>query len=289
MLIVYIALHLLALGVIWTGLTLTELFVVFLFLQVRGFCMSAGYHRLLAHRSFKTSRFFRFLLAAGACTGLRGGPLWWVAHHRHHHHHSDTQADIFTPQKGFWWTYFLWLVSGQFAWTNLDRVRDLKKDRELRLLNRFWLMPSLLLIAGVWAWGGWRAFINVYCLSTVVFLHSLAWIDVLNHLVGRQRYNTHDESRNSYLVSLIFNGEGWHNNHHHYPASSTYGFFWWETDSTYTILRILAVLGLVWELKTPPAKILLRNQYPGCEETKLRASRALTCPGKGERGVDTPR
>jgi stearoyl-CoA desaturase (Delta-9 desaturase) len=145
MALVYLALHLLALSVVWTGVTWVELLVCLLLLQARGFCVSAAYHRLLAHRSFKTSRLMQFLLCAGACTSLRGGPLWWVALHRHHHRYPDTEADIFAPQKGFWWGYGLWLVSGQFEHTDYRRIRDLARFPELCWLNRWWLLPSLAL------------------------------------------------------------------------------------------------------------------------------------------------
>jgi stearoyl-CoA desaturase (delta-9 desaturase) len=87
-------------------------------------------------------------------------------------------------------------------------------------------------------------------------LHSLAWLDVLNHGHGWQRYETGDDSRNSWVVAFLTSGEGWHNNHHHYPASASLGFRWWEVDGTFTILRLASLVGLVWEIKTPPEKLL---------------------------------
>jgi stearoyl-CoA desaturase (delta-9 desaturase) len=256
MALLYLALHLSLLGLWWTGITVGEFLAAFLLVQLRGFAMTAGYHRLLAHRAFRTFRWVRFSLAALACASLRGGPLWWVAYHRYHHLHSDTKDDVFTAEKGFWWTYYQWLISGHYVHTDYDRVRDLRDAPELRWLNRWWLLPSLVLIVFVVAIGGPRAFITVYALSTVALLHTLAWIDVLNHLWGSQRYETGDDSRNSLLVALITNGEGWHNNHHHYPASAKLGFRWWEADAGYTILWLLSCIGLVWDLKTPPEKIL---------------------------------
>ncbi|MFQ3650871.1 MAG: acyl-CoA desaturase [Gemmataceae bacterium] len=256
MIVVYLGLHLALLGLFWTGLTLVELLAAFLLVELRGLALSAGYHRLLAHRAFRTYRWVRFLLAATACTALRGGPLWWVAYHRYHHQNADTDADVFTAEKGFWWSYYQWLVSGYYVHTDYDRVRDLRDQVELRWLNRWWLVPSLLLAASIILLGGPRAFFTVYVLSTVVLLHSLAWVDVLNHGHGWQRYDTGDESRNSWLLALLTNGEGWHNNHHHYPASATLGFRWWEVDSTFTLLWLASMGGVVWNLKRPPEKIL---------------------------------
>src|SRR6185369_4746311 len=127
MLLVYLGLHVGALAVFWVEVRFVDLLLGFLLLQLRGFCVSGGYHRLLAHHSYRTSRPMRFLLAVGACTALRGGPLWWVALHRHHHRNSDTEHDTFSPAKGFWWSYVGWLVSGRFDHTDYNLVRDLTR------------------------------------------------------------------------------------------------------------------------------------------------------------------
>jgi len=270
---VYLALHLLALGVFWTGITRAELLGCLLLLQFRGLCISAGYHRLLAHRAFKTGRVVRFLLAAVACTAFRGGPLWWAALHRYHHRHSDTDGDIITPARGFWWNYGGWLLSGKYDRTDYTQVRDYARAPELRWLNRNWLVPPLLLGAATLLLGGWSGFITVFCLSSVLGLHSMALLDVLNHLLGWQHYDTGDGSRNSFVVALFFGGEGWHNNHHHYPASARQGFRWWQVDGTFTFLRVLSWLRLVRDLKTPPASIvnsrLLSSARPAARDTQV--------------------
>jgi stearoyl-CoA desaturase (delta-9 desaturase) len=281
MIAVYLALHLSLLGLFWTGITLTELFAAALLLQVRGLAMSAGYHRLLAHRAFRTYRWVRFLLAAIACTALRGGPLWWVAYHRYHHLHSDTDADVFTAQKGFWWSYYQWLVSGYYVHTDYDRVRDLRDQAELRWLNRWWLVPTVALLAGLVLVGGPRTLVTVYALSTVVMLHSLAWLDVLNHGHGWQRYETGDDSRNSWVVAFLTSGEGWHNNHHHYPASASLGFRWWEVDGTFTLLRLASLVGLVWEIKTPPEKLLQMRLKEASDPSAARNPESNASSNKG--------
>jgi stearoyl-CoA desaturase (delta-9 desaturase) len=260
--VVYLALHLLPLTAFWTGASLWDGALCLALLYLRGFCMSAGYHRYFAHRSFKVGRVFQFLLALGGCAALRGGPLWWTALHRHHHQYSDTPEDVHTPDKGFWWSYGGWLLSGRHDLTFYDRVRDLAAYPELRWLNRWWLAPAAGLGAAVWLLGGWSAFAIGFCLSSALLLHTLATIDSLAHLYGSRRYATPDTSRNSFLLALISMGEGWHNNHHHYPSSANQGFRWWEVDPTYTTLRLLARLGLVWDVRTPPDHVLTRNRVP---------------------------
>jgi stearoyl-CoA desaturase (delta-9 desaturase) len=261
--VVWLAMHLLPLTVLWTGLTLWEgalgALVCLVLMNVRGFCMSAGYHRYLAHRSFKTSRLVRFLLAVGGCTTLRGGPLWWTSLHRHHHRFADTPEDVHSPDKGFLWSYGGWLLSGRYNVTRYDLVQELAAAPELRWLNRCWLVCPALLGAAVWLLGGWNLFVLGFCLSTALLFHTQAILDSLTHLWGSRRYATPDTSRNSWLLSLLFLGEGWHNNHHHYQSSANQGFFWYEIDTTYRLLRLLEKFRLVWDLRTPPASVLGRN------------------------------
>lgn len=276
MALIYLALHLAALSVFWMGITRDELLLCLVLLQLRGLCLSVGYHRLLAHKSFRTSRPLQFVFAWGAAASMRGGPLWWVALHRHHHRVSDTEHDVFTPDKGFLWSYGLWLLSGRYDHTDYDRVRDLASLPELRWLNRFWLVPATLLAAACVALGGWSGFANVFCLSSVLLLHSLACIDALNHYLGFQRYNTGDQSRNSFVLALLCNGEGWHNNHHHYPASARYGFYWFEPDGAFTFLRILSWFGLVWDLKVPSDAVRSRNHLSSHEPCEPPVSKSAT-------------
>jgi stearoyl-CoA desaturase (delta-9 desaturase) len=263
MALVYLGTHLAPLTLFWTGVAFREglvwLGVCLALLTLRGLCMSAGYHRYFGHRSFKTSRLLQFLLAVGGCTALRGGPLWWAGLHRHHHRFADLPEDVHSPDKGFWWSYGGWLVSGRYASTQYDLVRDLARYPELCWLNRYWTAPPLLLGLGTLLAGGWTGFALGFCLSSALLFHTQAALDSLTHLVGSRRYATADTSRNSMVLSLLFLGEGWHNNHHHYQSSSNQGFFWYEVDLTYNVLQGLAWLGLVWDLRTPPEHVLTDN------------------------------
>jgi stearoyl-CoA desaturase (delta-9 desaturase) len=84
-------------------------------------------------------------------------------------------------------------------------------------------------------------------------------VNSLAHLWGSRRYSTRDQSRNNWLIAIITLGEGWHNNHHHFPGSVKQGFYWWEVDLTYYGLKILASLGLIWNLKQVPLEV--REQH----------------------------
>ncbi len=278
MLLLYLLIHLGALGCFWCEFTLIDGLIALAFLQVRGFCISAGYHRYLAHHAFKTSRWMQFLLAAGGCLALRGGPLWWVALHRHHHRHSDTETDVFTPETGFWWSYLGWLISGRYRQTNYQLIPDLERYPELRWLNRYWLLPPALAALLMLCLGGVPTLLVGFCLSSVLLFHLMAMLDAFNHSLGFRRYNTGDSSRNSFLLAILAMGEGWHNNHHHYQASARLGFYWWEVDGTYTVLRLLACVGLVRALRTPSAAILARRRLNPTEKKKAPAP-TLTARG----------
>ena len=104
---------------------------------------------------------------------------------------------------------------------------------------------------------GYRGVLFGFFLSTVVLWHATFAVNSVAHLFGRRRYETSDTSRNSLLVALMTNGEGWHNNHHYYPTSARQGFFWWEIDLSYYLLCWLSTVGLVHDVRTPPQRILL--------------------------------
>ena len=94
-----------------------------------------------------------------------------------------------------------------------------------------------------------------FFISTVALYHGTYAINSLAHVFGRQRYRTGDQSRNNGWLALITLGEGWHNNHHHYPASVRQGFYWWEIDITFYVLKLMAFCGLIWDLRTVPAAV----------------------------------
>ncbi len=243
--------HVAPLGAFWTGVGAFELWLCAALYFLRMFCVTAGYHRLLAHRSYRTSRRFRFLLLWGAVSSGQGGPLWWAGWHRHHHKYSDTERDIHSPSRGFWNSHIGWLLTTRYSATPIELVPQLARDAELQWLNRWHWVPPLCLAALVWGlWGTSALLIGVF-LSTALLYHGTFCINSLTHLIGRQRYETGDDSRNSAILAAVTLGEGWHNNHHFRPSSCRQGFFWWEIDITWMLLRVFQALGFVREMRRP--------------------------------------
>jgi stearoyl-CoA desaturase (delta-9 desaturase) len=238
------------------------------------FAITGFYHRYFSHRSFKTSRVVQFFFALLGNSSMQRGPLWWAATHRHHHKHSDEKVDAHSPvQHGFTWSHIGWLTSMKNFPTNYRVIPDLKKYPELVFLNRFdQIVPFIygLLMISIGAVlekfapslnvTMWQFFIWTFFISTTVLLHGTLFINSLAHVWGKRRYKTKDDSRNSFLLSLITLGEGWHNNHHRYPHSARQGFRVAEVDLTYYGLKALSWIGLIWDLKPVPNKIKEEGQ-----------------------------
>jgi len=262
----FLVLHLGCIGVIWTGTSVVAVVTAVVLYVVRMFFVTGFYHRYFCHKSFQASRPVQFVFALLGLTAVQRGPLWWAAVHRHHHAHSDEETDIHSPgMQGFLWAHIGWLTSARNYPTDYSKVRDLAKYPELVFLNRFDLIGPLLLIAalfgfgsalGAWAPGlhtsGAQMVIWGFFISTVFVFHGTCSINSVSHVLGSQRYETGDDSRNSMILALVTLGEGWHNNHHRYQSSARQGFYWWEIDITYWILRSLAAVGLISALKPIP-------------------------------------
>lgn len=224
---------------------------------VRMFAITAGYHRYFSHRTFKLGRIPQFLMALLGTCAVQKGVLWWAANHRHHHRFSDKPEDIHSPaQGGFWWAHVNWILVDAYEETRWDLVGDLMKYPELVFLNRWHLPIVVVFAASFYFIGGTSALIWGFFVSSVLLLHGTFTINSLSHVFGTQRYDTGDTSRNNFWLALITLGEGWHNNHHCYMNSVRQGFYWWEIDASYFIVKILSFVGIARELKNPPMERL---------------------------------
>jgi stearoyl-CoA desaturase (delta-9 desaturase) len=258
----FIAVHVLAVaGVVALGWSWSGFALALGLYYLRMFGVTGGYHRYFSHRSFRTSRAFQFVLAVLAMTSVQKGVLWWAAHHRLHHKMSDQPGDVHSVlHDGFVWSHVGWILSRDYQTTDLGHVRDLAKFPELRFLNRWHFLPAVGLGVLTFALGSWWGFVWGFLVSTTLLWHGTFTINSLSHVIGRRRYKTTDNSKNSLVLALITMGEGWHNNHHYYQRATNQGFFWWELDMTYYVLRGLAAVGLVWELHRPPRHVLEANR-----------------------------
>jgi len=250
----FIAVHLLPLLAFWTGTKWQDWACCVALYWARMFGVTGVYHRYFSHRTYKTSRVFQFLLALLAMSSSQKGVLWWASNHRTHHKLSDKDGDPHDSRRGFWYSHVGWLYDYREA-TDYSKVRDLARYPELVFLNEYWVIPPVVLGVVVWLALGWSGLLIGFFLSTAILWHGTFTINSLSHMLGTKRYDAGDDSTNNWVLAIVTMGEGWHNNHHHFMGSTRQGFYWWEFDVTYYILRALQAVGLVWDIKEPPARV----------------------------------
>ena len=210
-----------------------------------------GWHRLLTHRGYKVPKLVEYFLVTCGTVSLEGGPIQWVVTHRIHHAHTDREGDPHTPRDGGWWAHIGWILSGiNHSEATLARYApDLIKDRYYRWLNRFYWVPQLILSLTLLVFGGWAMLLWGVFLRLILALHSTWLVNSATHLWGRTRFQTGDDSRNSWWVALLTFGEGWHNNHHAHPTSARHGLRWYEFDLNWLGIRFLQLVGLAHSIK----------------------------------------
>jgi stearoyl-CoA desaturase (delta-9 desaturase) len=264
----FVGMHLACLAVFWVGVSPVALLVALATYLARMFAITGFYHRYFSHRAFKTSRTAQFIFGLIGATAVQRGPVWWAAHHRHHHANSDLDEDLHSPsQHGFLRAHMGWFLTLRGFEPDLRLARDWMRYPELRWLDRFDVLMPVLLAACMFVLGGalshtprlhtgsGQMLVWGFFVSTVLCWHATYTINSLSHLFGRQRYRTGDNSRNNWLLAILTLGEGWHNNHHYYPNAARQGFYWWEYDPTWYLLKLMSWLGLIWDLKMVPSTV----------------------------------
>jgi stearoyl-CoA desaturase (Delta-9 desaturase) len=279
--VVPIALVGLAAWLAWGGvLRWPDLVVLAITYLLTGVGITVGFHRLLTHRSFKTSPALRGLLAALGSAAVEGPVIEWVANHRKHHQFSDAPGDPHSPHvdHGHGWRGALgglfhahvgWILGGDALADRERYARDLLADPVVRLVDRTFLLWVALGLAFPFGLGFaltgtlvggltgllWGGAVRMCCLH-----HSTFSINSLCHFFGRRSFDTSDESRNLVWLALPTLGEAWHNNHHAFPTSARHGLRWWQLDPSAWLIAGLERVGLVWDvIQITPERQLERS------------------------------
>jgi stearoyl-CoA desaturase (delta-9 desaturase) len=210
-----------------------------------------GWHRLLTHRGYKVPKAVEYFLVTCGSMALEGGPIQWVVTHRIHHAHTDRPGDPHTPRDGGWWAHIGWILWGSASpeSTLAHYAPDLIKDRYYRWLNKYYYVPLIVVGVLLLIFGGWGVMLWGVFLRVTLAFHTTWLVNSATHLWGRKRFQTEDDSRNSWWVALLTFGEGWHNNHHAHPTSAQHGLRWYEIDINWLGIRALQLLGLAREIK----------------------------------------
>jgi stearoyl-CoA desaturase (delta-9 desaturase) len=226
---------------------------------LRAVGLTLVFHRYLAHRAFKMNRAARFVWAFIATAAMQKGPLWWAGHHVNHHRFADRDGDPHSPMvSGVYYAHIGWFLNQ----TKYDRVettnpvlRDFSRVPEMAWLEKYFFFPPLMLAVAMFLAGGLPWLVWGFCLPTMTLAHATFAINTVNHMFGTRRFETVDESRNNIVTAIFAVGEGWHNNHHRYQRAARNGFYWWEFDPTWYVIRAMKAIGLVWDVQAVPKRI----------------------------------
>lgn len=250
------------------------LFLVFYTWHALGICI--GYHRLLSHRTFVTSKAVEYFWIASGYLAFEGSPIWWATVHRAHHRHVDTELDPHSPRYGFWYAQFGWLMEKTYK-SHIDpntQAKDLINDPIYRFLEQGgdWSKAHALNFAIgfafrglLWAVFGWQVAL-VSLLAGFAVLQIPLMLNVACHMqsLGYKNYNTDDDSVNVWWVGILACGEGWHNNHHASPGSAQSGMKPFEFDLAWNFIKLMRVLKLVKNVNViPHERLVARFGEPG--------------------------
>ena len=231
---------------------------------VRAIGLTLTYHRYFAHRAFRMGRVTQFVWSYVAASAMQKGPLWWAGHHVTHHKFADREGDPHSPIiSGFYYAHLGWFLNDAKHDTlekNNPVIRDFSKFWEVRFLSDHFYVPPIMLAIAMYLVGGLPWLVWGFCLPTVTLAHATFAINTVNHLFGSRRFDTIDESRNNPVTAFFAVGEGWHNNHHRYQRAARNGFYWWEFDPTWYVIRLMQTLGLVWDVQPVPERIYAEAQ-----------------------------
>jgi len=229
-----------------------------------GWGISLGYHRLHTHQSYQCPRWLEYFFAVCGTMTLEGGPMFWVGTHRVHHAKSDKDGDPHSPHEGTFWSHMGWIVFGETNHNNsafmAKHAPDLARHKFYWFLNTYHWIPVVATGLALLAFGGWPMFLWGFCLRIVYGLHCTWLINSATHIFGSRRFETSDDSRNSFILAVLTFGEGWHNNHHAHQTSARHGMMWYEFDISWLTLKLLKSVGLVWGVRLVKPEVLARQQ-----------------------------
>ncbi|KAI9022434.1 hypothetical protein DFJ74DRAFT_632691 [Hyaloraphidium curvatum] len=258
--------------------------LMFLEYQIGMFGITMGYHRLWSHRAFKAALPLRAALALAGTLGFQGSIKWWVLRHRMHHNYTDTEHDPYDARKGFWFSHIGWIFEHpKYQRMKYIDARDLDSDPVVRLQHRFFALIALALCflgpalaARAWygdflsglLWGG--------VVLRVVLWHAVFCINSWAHMVGERRYSLGVTARGNLGLSVLTNGEGWHNFHHSFPHDYRNGVDWFHWDPTKWLILLCRAAGLAWDLERTPYNEVVKARVLTAEDEAAEVRRAIS-------------
>jgi stearoyl-CoA desaturase (delta-9 desaturase) len=230
-----------------------------------------GFHRLLAHKGFKTSSLIQNFAAFCGTMACQGGPISWVGQHRVHHAYSDQAEDPHDMNKGFWHSHIGFIFNRRGDLDAIQEVAhycpDLAKNKYFMFLENNMIPIQiaigllLLLLGGIlgnhgtFDWYSAISFLVWGVFVRLVTVYHVTWlVNSATHKWGSRPNATLDDSRNNWWVGLLAFGEGWHNNHHAQPRAARHGWLWWQFDQTWMMISVLKFFKMINNIRLPNQK-----------------------------------
>jgi stearoyl-CoA desaturase (delta-9 desaturase) len=274
----------------WYGLThgygTASWVVALLCAFLNGIGITAGYHRLWAHKTYEAHWSVRlFLLVFGTMALQNSAFIWCSGHRRHHLNVDDVDQDPYSARRGFWFSHIGWMLreypSGKPDFSNIP---DLKRDPMLAFQHRHYLALLLLANFGLPLLAGliFHQLLGMLLLAGFARLvwshHVTFFINSLAHMWGTRPYTEENSARDNPVLAVFTYGEGYHNFHHIFAHDYRNGVRWWQWDPTKWLIGALSWVGLTRRLKRTPAfqiqRALLAMQFQRAQ-ARLAAAPAL--------------
>ena len=234
----------------WQTILLTVILAAF-----GGMGITAGYHRLFSHQSYKAAWPVRLVFLLFGWATFEGSVLEWCTDHRNHHLYTDTPKDPYSIKGGFWYAHIGWLFTLDPSKRDYSNVADLQKDPLVRFQDKFYI-PIAIMIGYVLpvlialCWGDWIGGLVIAGALRITFSqHTTFFINSVCHMFGKSTYSDKHTARDNWLTAIFTFGEGYHNFHHQFPLEYRNAIRFYQYDPTKWLIRTLAFFGLATDLK----------------------------------------
>jgi stearoyl-CoA desaturase (Delta-9 desaturase) len=231
-----------------------------------GLSITAGYHRLISHRSYKSHplvKLFFLIFGAGA---FQNSALKWCSDHRRHHTHCDHELDPYNINKGFFWAHIGWVMRKE----PIDYIErfggEMKNDKLILWQDKYYIPLAILVGFGLPVLYGFYMGSPIGALALAGFLrivfvhHCTFFINSLCHIVGQQTYTDTNTAKDSPIMAIFSYGEGYHNFHHFFQTDYRNGVKFYHFDPTKWLIQSLHQLGLTYDLIRTSDEMILKSE-----------------------------
>ena len=259
--------------VYYNGIVWQEPVLLLVFWFISGMGITMGYHRLFAHKSFKTNSFVEWILMIFGSLAFENTILKWVSDHRKHHNFSDTKDDPYSIMEGFWHAHIGWIIKNTpEKQSRIKGVKDLESKPAIKFQNKYYFHIGIIvgfilpLIVGLIYNRPLGAVLWAGFLRVTLVHHATFFINSLCHFVGNRPYDYKSSARDSWFVSLFTFGEGYHNYHHTFQWDYRNGVKWFAFDPSKWIIKLLSFIGITYDLRETKEYLIWKNHISSIKD-----------------------